>query len=212
MKAYQIFQTIRPELGRHLFQDLRDNHRDVYKSVLSSLASKRRLRPVFIQRKPASKQIDWLVKTCGLKPVNDVAEHMLQVWLLRSQKDMLIQFLDILGVEHDDDGTVEDLPDELDDEKLKTAIDSLLADHPRENVALYLHVFQLQQPGGWDNLQELLETDKRLALGEPTGGKDEAKSAGPSPQAGEEASPEDEEEASASSSKAAKPDSAEAIR
>ena len=63
MKAYQIFQTITPELGREIFQNLRDDHRDVYKSVLASLAQQKKLRPVFVQRKPASQQIDWMLQT-----------------------------------------------------------------------------------------------------------------------------------------------------
>lgn len=168
MKAYQIFQSISPELGRTLFQDLRDSHREAYKGVLVSLAAKRRLRPVFLQRKPVPQQIDWLYKTCQVKPVNEVAENMLQVWLLKSQKPMLIQFLDQLGVEHDEDGTVEDLPEDLDDKKLNQAVDSLLKDFPAEHVTLYLHVFHLQKSRGWDNLRKLLETDSRLTFRRPS--------------------------------------------
>lgn len=164
MKAYQIFQAVSPELGRTLFQNLRDDHRDAYKGVLVSLAAKRRLRPVFLQRKPVPQQIDWLYKTCQLRPVNDLAENTLQVWLLKSQKAMLVQFLDQLGVEHDENGTVEDLPETLDDKKLQAAIDSLLKDFPAEPVSLYLNVFQLQRSGGWDNLKKLLESDPRLLL------------------------------------------------
>lgn len=164
MKAYQIFQAISPELGHTLFQDLRNEHRDAYKGVLVSLAAKRRLRPVFVQRKPAPQQIDWLYKSCQLKPVDDVAENMLQVWLLKSQKALLVRFLDEIGVEHDENGTVEDLPESIDDKKLKKAVDILLKEFPGEHVKLYLHVFQLQRPGGWDNLGQLLETDPRLAF------------------------------------------------
>ena len=45
---------------------------------------------------------------------------------------MLITFLDEMGIEHDDEGTVDDLPDELDETKLKSAIDRLLKDHSPE--------------------------------------------------------------------------------
>lgn len=164
MKAYQIFQAISPELGHTLFQDLRIEHRDAYKGVLVSLAAKRRLRPVFVQRKPAPQQIDWLYKSCQLKPVDDLAENMLQVWLLKSQKALLIKFLDEIGVDHDENGTVEDLPETIDDKKLNKAVDILLKEFPAEHVKLYLHVFQLQRPGGWDNLGQMLESDARLAF------------------------------------------------
>ena len=166
VKAYQIFQSISPDLAQSIFQTLRDDHRDVYKSILISLAQEKRLRPVFVQRKPVEQQIKWMGDTCKLRACNSVTEHLLQIWLLKSQPEMLKAFLDDLGVEHDDEGTAEDLPDELDAKKLKKAAEGLLKSHPAETVALYLHVFQLQQPGGWPELNELLEKDERLALGE----------------------------------------------
>ncbi|MEM0968107.1 MAG: hypothetical protein AAGJ31_02045 [Verrucomicrobiota bacterium] len=162
MKAYQIFQALSPELGQSIFQDLRDNHRDVYKTTLASLATQRRLRPVFVQRKPAPKQILWLYQTCRLKPVDSVAENLLQVWLLKSHTEMLNQFLDVMEIEHDEDGTVEDLPEELDSALLKKAVDVLLESYEPEQVTLYLHVFQLQQAGGWEALTKLLAEDERV--------------------------------------------------
>lgn len=198
-----------PELGHTLFQDLRDGYREAYKGVLVSLAAKRRLRPVFVQRKPAPQQIDWLYKTCQLKPVDDLAENTLQVWLLKSQKEMLIRFLDQLGVEHDENGTVEDLPETLEDEKLKSAVDSLLKEFPGEHVALYLHVFQLQKANGWDNLRKLLESDPRVALrrnGSPAG---EPPSESPADASQGEASVEDAAEASTAPAKPESPASAE---
>ncbi len=166
-KAYQIFQSLSPELSESIFQDLRDNHREVYKTILVSLAQEKRLRPVFVQRKPAKLQMQWMGQTCKLKGVNGVTEQLLQLWLLKSQQEMLKTFLTKMGIEHDDEGTAEELPETMDAKKLKSAADALLKDHPRETVALYLHVFQLQQPGGWEELAKLLETDERLALGEP---------------------------------------------
>lgn len=164
MKAYQIFQAISPELGKSIFQDLRDTHKEVYSSTLASLAQQKRLRPVFIQRKPVPQQIEWMVKTAKQKVADGVSEHVLQIWLLKSQQEMLIEFLDALGVEHDDEGTVDDLPETLDPKKLKKAVDLLLGKYPQENVVLYLHMFQMQRPGGWEEVTEILEKDDRLAF------------------------------------------------
>ena len=166
MKAYQIFQAISPDLGQEIFQTLREEHKDVYKSVLISLAQQKKLRPVFVQRKPASQQIAWLYQTAKLRIADGVTEHLLQLWLLKSKKEMLVAFLDVLEIEHDDEGTVDDLPEELDAAKLKAAVDKLLSDFPAETVTLYLEVFQLQQPGGWQEITSQLESDDRLFLGE----------------------------------------------
>ena len=173
MKASQLFQAISPDLGRSIFQHLRDEQKDVYKSVLASLAQEKKLRAVFVQRKPLAQQIEWMLNTCKLKLADSIAEHTLQIWLLKDQKDLLIEFLTSLGIEHDEDGTVEDLPEEIDAKKLKSTVTKLLKTHPAETLTLYLHMFQLQQTGGWDSLTELLESDDRLFLGEPAAAEPE---------------------------------------
>jgi len=152
-------------MAEEVFRNLRETSRDVYKGVIISLAQERRLRPVFIQRKPVDAQVDWLVKTAKLKSSDGVVEHVLQVWLLKSHKELLIDFLDAIGVAHDGDGTVDELPDELDADKVGPAIDVLLKDRSPELVATYLWVFQMQKPGGWPALTERLLEDSRLAFG-----------------------------------------------
>ena len=165
MRAYQLFQSISPALAEDVFRNLRETNRDVYKGVVLSLAQERRLRPIFIQRKPVEAQIDWLVKTAKLKQSDGVDEHILQVWLLKSHKDLLVEFLDQLGISHDGEGSVDELPDELDDTKLRAAIDAVLTSRPGELVATYLWVFVMQKPDGWALLNELLRSDPRLRLG-----------------------------------------------
>ena len=57
-----------------------------------------------------------------------------------------------------------DLPKELDATKLDEAVDILTAAFDPKIVSLYLHVFNLQTPGGWDSLTAKLAADPRLAL------------------------------------------------
>ena len=99
------------------------------------------------------------------KPRLDLAAgHLLRSWLLKKHKQMLIDFLDALGVQHKD-GVVDDLPATVDDAKLKTSIDNLLKKYPKEEVAVYLNAFQAMNEVSWDNLKTLLESEKQLQLG-----------------------------------------------
>ena len=86
------------------------------------------------------------------------------MWLLKARKEMLVTFLDEAGIEHDGDGGVEDLPDDLEADKVKAAVDKLLSDHPAGEVALYLHLFQMQRSDGWSAIADVLESDKRVKL------------------------------------------------
>jgi hypothetical protein len=70
-----------------------------------------------------------------------------------------------MGIAHDGEGSVEGaLPEALDDEKLKSTIDDLLEAHDPKLVTLYLRIFNLQTPNGWENLAETLDSDERLKL------------------------------------------------
>ena len=63
---------------------------------------------------------------------------------------------------------MEELPDDLEADKVKEAVDKLLAAYPGEEVTLYLHLFQLQRSKGWEAIADILENDKRLQLSPAT--------------------------------------------
>ena len=70
----------------------------------------------------------------GRKPSDIFAAHLLQAWLLGAQKPMLCDFLDSLGIKHDEDGTVEELPESPPREELQKAIDQLSTKYQAENL------------------------------------------------------------------------------
>jgi len=70
-----------------------------------------------------------------------------------------------MGIEHDGKGAVnEELPEELDAEKLKGAADALFEKYPDKLVSLYLYVFNIQTTDGWEALTELIANDSRIAI------------------------------------------------
>lgn len=165
MNAYQIYQEIDPALTRDMFTWIRDNERQLYKTAVSSLAASRNLRPVFVEKKSVPDQIAFIHKTLKLRTSDTIGEHLLQVWFMKGQQDLLISFCDGMGIEHDGEGSVEgSLPDTLDDEKLKATIDDLISKHDPRIVTLYLRVFNLQTSEGWENLATILEEDDSLKL------------------------------------------------
>ncbi len=144
----------------------RDNDRNVYKSAVGSLAQSRNLRLVFIQKKPVVDQFAWILKTLKSRQSDTIGEHLLQAWLMAGNQDLLIAFCDGVGIEHDGKGSVTgELPDELDAAKVKETVESMVDSFDPKLVTLYLTVFNLQQPGGWSAVTQVLEEDERLVLG-----------------------------------------------
>ena len=77
---------------------------------------------------------------------------------------MLADFLDALGIPLQV-GVVEELPQAMDDAKVRAAVDALLGKYPPEVVAVYLHAFSEMNNVGWPILKSMLESDPRLQLG-----------------------------------------------
>jgi hypothetical protein len=164
--ANEIFQEMKPETAASVFQYLRDEQREVYKASITSLAANRKLRPVFVQRKPTPEQIDWLVKNVKLRGSVEIATQVLQLWLLKAHPALLTSFLDGLGIEHDGEGAADDIPDNLDAKKLKSTVNDLLKNHDPELLRIYLHIFQLQRANGWEELTALIEATPELQFGD----------------------------------------------
>lgn len=165
MKCYEIFGKLSPELANEIFTYLLESEKPVYKAMIQNIATRRKLRPVFIERKPKIERHLWLRQAISMKGSDEIATQLLQIWLLGAQRKMICDFLDLLGIEHDGKGVVENLPAQPAREKLNDTIGKLLENHSPEVVAVYLHAFQGMDETSWSVLDEILATDPRLALG-----------------------------------------------
>lgn len=162
LRAHQLFAAMSESQAEAILGWLKTEEKQVWRNSITMLAGQRKVRPLFVQQKPGKEQISWVKQSLGRLPGDDAATHLLQVWLLRERSAMLVTFLDALGIQHDGKGGVEDLPAQLDAEKLREAVTKLEGEYPIEEVRIYLHLFQRQQSGGWPELDELIGQDEKL--------------------------------------------------
>ena len=153
-----------PGLALEILTSMHEDDKAVYRTTLAAVAEVRKVRPVFLERQPKPQRHAAMVATLARPALEMVTANLIRAWLLKKYKQMLCDFLDGLGIAHND-GVVDDLPATIDDSKLHTSVDSLLAKYPREIVAVYLHAFQGMNEVEWPNLKSMLESDKRLELG-----------------------------------------------
>ena len=166
MKAHELYSAVDPAIVTEILDWFRANDRNVYKSAVATLATNRKLRPVFIQKKTLPEQYAWILKTLKLNACDTIGEHLLQAYLMSAQQSLLAMFCDGLGIPHDGKGSVVgDLPKKLDAERLANTINKLVDIFDPKMLTLYLHCFNLQVPGGWPDLTAKLESDERLKLG-----------------------------------------------
>lgn len=165
LTSSDIFQRASPALASNLFSFVFEKEKPLYKATIEAVAKQRKLRPVFIERKPRNERHAWLHEALGRKASDAIAGHILQIWLVGQHKALLCDFLDALGIKHDENGTVEQLPPQPEKELLEKAVNDVLQKHDHEVVAVYLHAFQALNDTGWTNLDEILQNDERLQIG-----------------------------------------------
>ncbi len=164
MNAPEIFRQMPAAAAQDIFVFLESAEKDGYKSLVSTLAERNRLRPIFVQRKPREERNRWLAEAIARRNAEDLAANVLQVWLVGGKKQMICQFLDGLEIAHDENGMVETLPASPGAEKIAAAVESLFASHPASDVAIYLHAFHAMDENPWQELGALLESDPRLSF------------------------------------------------
>jgi hypothetical protein len=164
MTANQILQAVGPDLQSEILTYFQNEQRPAYRAVIQNLATARKLRPVFIQSKSKAQQAAWLLEQLRLRNNEDVTAQILQIWLLKGQSAMLVSFLDAAGIPHNGEGEVEELPEDIDEEKAQAGINALTASYPEKQVALYLHMFQMQKPEGFSGISKILESNPNLQL------------------------------------------------
>ncbi len=162
---HEIFAQMPPAVVEQLFSFLMENEPQLYHTTIDTLAKQRKLRTVFLERKPRAERHAWMGEVLGRKVNESVGAHLLQIWLVGAHAKLLCDFLDGLGIAHDANGTIEALPPAPAKDALVKAIDPLFAQHDPGVVAVYLHAFQALDDQGWASLAELLAEDPRLKLG-----------------------------------------------
>lgn len=164
LASHELLGFVSPALANEILEFAHDADRATYKTILASVAQARHLRPVYLERQPRAQRNAAMLATLSRPSMDVAAGTLLRAWLVQKQKAMLVDFLNTLGIENKD-GVVENLPEQMDDEKLKGAVEALLGKYPHEAVAVYLNAFNDMNEANWPNLKTMLESDSRLQLG-----------------------------------------------
>jgi hypothetical protein len=164
LTSHELLGFMSPALALDILTYAFDNDKPLYRATLSAVAQARKLRPVFLERQPKPQRHAAMLATLARPALDMVTGNLIRAWLLKKHKTMLTDYLNALGIAHEE-GVVEQIPPTMDDAKLRAAVDALLVKYPPEPVAVYLHAFNEMNEQEWPNLSAMLNTDPRLQLG-----------------------------------------------
>jgi hypothetical protein len=141
MSPNDIFVQMPETTCAAMLAEMFENEKPLYKNLIENLAKQRKLRPIFVERKPRAERFAWIKEALGRRQNESFAANLLQIWLVSRHSAMLCDFLDRLGITHDDNGTVEQIPPQPE----KAALDDT----------------------GWPLLNEIIAADPRIQFAAP---------------------------------------------
>lgn len=163
MTAHELFGFMSPKLAQEIIEWSCNEEKPAYRVALHSVATARKLRPVFLERQPRAQRHAAMAQVLARPALEPAASALLRSWLTKARVAMLGDFLDALELKHEK-GVLENLPATMEDAKLHNAITAVLTKHPQEHVAVYLNAFNSMNETAWTNLDALLKGDQRLQL------------------------------------------------
>jgi hypothetical protein len=124
--------------------------------LFAALAKAKNVREISVRRAPLERLVNWTAATLSLP--DQIANNLLQEYLLHDHLATIVSYLDLLGIPHSA-GIIEesfDL-DSLPKERLQDAARALLASTDRPAADLYLK-YLVVQGGPWSVIEEVLPT------------------------------------------------------
>jgi hypothetical protein len=160
MRPHQLFAAMPPEQARALLDALKEDAPVAYAQALGLTAGALKARPVFLQRQPPERRAEMMRKALARVVSDPIAEEMLAVYFLQCRNELLVEWLDGIGLAHEK-GTLEgdEPPPEPSLKKLEGALAAFrgkAGDADRADRELLLRAFAAQTSIDWPKLDQLL--------------------------------------------------------
>ena len=156
MRSYQVFASMTPEHATAMMRRLAEKVPPMFDQAVAAASAALKARPVYLKRQPFEKRADAVRRTLARVPANDVASEILAVYFLECRKELLVGWLDLLGLEHEDGTLSEDEPAPPDGAKLGEAIERFRAADDDIDRELLLRAFAAQDAIDWPDLEARL--------------------------------------------------------
>jgi len=160
MRSYQVFAGMTPERATAMMKVLAEKAPAVFDQAVHAASAAMKARPVYLRRQPLEKRAAAVRRALARVHANDVASEILAVYFLECRKELLIEWLDQAGLEHEDGTLKDDLPPQPPEAKLRKAVEAFRGVDADADRELLLHAFAAQDIVEWPQLDALLEAPR----------------------------------------------------
>ena len=156
MRSNEIFSSMSPEAALSFLTEVHESAPAVEEIALSAAAGAFRLRPVFLRRQPRKRQAEWMRQALSRTAMAAVAEEVLAEYFLEYHNELLSEFLDALGLEHEKGVLKASAPECPQPAALAKLVEQFRKGKDPERRELLLRAFAAQSAIDWPDLEALL--------------------------------------------------------
>jgi len=157
MRSYQVFAQMTPERAAQVMAVLVEKSPAVYTQAVAATSAAMNARPKFLMRQPADKRANMVRRTLARVRASDLAEEVLAAYFLEGRRELLTEWLDAVGLEHDEGILKDENPRPPARSQLDEAVKSFLEGDQVEDRELLLRAFAAQSAIDWPDLAATFE-------------------------------------------------------
>jgi hypothetical protein len=157
MRSYQVFSRMTPEQAATMMAALEEKVPAVYTQAVATASAAMKVRPKFLMRQSREKRADMVRRTLATVRANPLAEEVLASFFLEVRKDLLTEWLDLLGLEHEEGLLKAENPPSPPKETLEKAVQRFREGDDSAERELLLRAFAAQSAIDWPDLTASLE-------------------------------------------------------
>ncbi len=157
MRPHEIFATMPPERAEALLRQLAEKSPEMFRQVVGAAAASMKSRPQYLMKQPFDKRAAAVRRCLSRVAASPVAEEMLAVYFLECRPELLTEWLDQIGLEHED-GILkgDEAPPEPDAAELTKHVGDYRGKDDDPDRDLLLRAFAAQTSIEWPGLEAAL--------------------------------------------------------
>jgi hypothetical protein len=156
MRSYQVFAAMPPERALAMLRALSEKSPQVFRQTVDTAALATRTRPVYLRRQSFEKRSEAVRRALSRVAANPLADELLAVYFLECRKPLLTEWLDLVGVTHEEGTLEEAAPAQPAQARLQEAVEAFRSKQDDPDRALLLSAFAAQEAIDWPALDALL--------------------------------------------------------
>jgi len=156
VKAWEVFARMDPERAHALLEGLRKESPAMYTQALGAASVFLKARPGFVMKQKPERRAQLVRQALARVATNPVAEEVLAAYFLQVKKPLLVEWLDALGLEHEEGSLTADAPPEPARGALDKVVRAFRKPDDAADRELLLQAFAAQTAIEWPTLEALI--------------------------------------------------------